>query len=76
MLCFLRRYVIGGRTGKREAALLLLIIVSGLTVWAVWGEASGKDMPSTFGLLMILWPFTIGALASAFGLEHIKGPGK
>lgn len=56
-----------GKTGKREAAWMLVGIALGLTVGAM---ADGEGMVTAMtAILMVLWPAAIAALAGAYKLE-------
>ncbi len=57
-----------GKSGKREASWALMLIAMVLTIYAMW---IGIEMVSAMtGVLCIIWPFAIGAMAGAYKLEH------
>lgn len=75
MLVHLLRFLgvaprIVGKSGKREAAWLVLAVAVALTVAAMW---VGVEMVSAMtALLMLIWPSAIGLLAAAYKLEFDK----
>ena len=62
MLRYLRKWVLGGNSDKREGAWLIFILVNTILVFAVWSESSGIDMPQTWAFLVIAWPSSVTAV--------------
>lgn len=59
--------VIGGRSGKREAAVLILLLwIALVAIAASTGSIFLQDLSKT-----VIYP-VLAALAGAFGLEHLK----
>ena len=55
------------KSGKREAAWALMVIVIALTVYAMW---IGIEMVYAMtAILMVLWPAAIAAMAAAYKLS-------
>lgn len=59
-----------GKTGKREAAWGLVFIALGVTIVVIYQGA--EMMSAAVGVLVILWPSAILAVAGAYKLEHDK----
>lgn len=69
MLSLFKRMVLGGRTGKREAAWFVLILWSAGAVYLFWKEAQGIEMANSFALLTAaLVPVGV-FFAGAYGME-------
>jgi hypothetical protein len=62
MLRFLRKWVLGGNSDKREGAWLIFIIINVILVFAVYRESAGSDMPQTWAFLIIAWPSSVTAV--------------
>ncbi len=60
----------GAKTGKREAAWTLVLIVFSLQVGAM---AAGTAMVQAMtAVLMLLWPSAVGAVLFVYKLQHDK----
>lgn len=59
-----------GKSGKREAAWGLIAIAMVVTVLVIMKGAA--MMSAAVGLLVVLWPSAILAVAGAYKLEHDK----
>lgn len=71
MISVLKKYVLGGRSGKREAGWLLFIIWFVSAVIVVVFDVLGNEMMNAYELLkMTFWP-VIGFLLSAYGMEWV-----
>lgn len=72
MMTLFRKYIIGGATGSREGAwlLVLLLVIAPVTAVVV-GDLMGKDMSVTSGLLMVLCPAVLTLWATAHGLQKL-----
>jgi len=66
-------HVLGGRSGKREAAWFMFIVVTGMVAFVVWAEYNGVAMPISQAILTIVWPATVLAVGAAHGIEHYGG---
>lgn len=66
-------HVLGGRSGKREAAWFMWGVVTGMVAFVVWAEFSGVAMPISQSILIVVWPTTVIAVATAHGIEHFGG---
>jgi alkyl sulfatase BDS1-like metallo-beta-lactamase superfamily hydrolase len=72
MMRLFREYVIGGKTGSREGAWFLTIVLVVLPVAAVVvGELFGREMGVSSGLLMILCPAVLTIWATSHGLQKM-----
>lgn len=72
MFNWILRYVIGGVTGKREIALLILGLWIWFTIYLLWREAMALEYELGLTVWKIYTPFCFATLAGAFGLEHWK----
>lgn len=78
MLVHLLRFLgvaprIAGKSGKREAAWLVLAVAVALTISAMW---LGVEMVSAMtAVLVVIWPTALALLAAAYKLEfdQVKG---
>lgn len=62
--------LIAGKSGKREAAWLVVGIAVGLTVAAMW---NGVEMVSAMtAILMLIWGAALGLIGAAYKLEFDK----
>lgn len=69
MLKLFGRFIIGGRSGKREQAWAVFLLWSCAFAWMFAKEASGVAMSGTQSILSAaLWPVLIN-LAAAHGME-------
>ena len=62
MLRVLRKWVLGGRSDKREGAWLIFLIINVILVFAVYKESNGSDMPQTWAFLIVAWPTSVTAV--------------
>lgn len=63
------RYVIGGRSGKREYAWAVFLLWAAAFVWVAVKEASGVSMEGSQAILSVsIYPVLI-SLAAAYGME-------
>lgn len=62
MFRMFRKWVLGGRSDKREAAWLIFFVVNLILIFAVWQESIGVDMPQTWAFLIIAWPASVTAV--------------
>jgi hypothetical protein len=67
--------VIGGKSGNRETAVFVFVVVTALVVWVIHREASGIAMPGAYGLLALGWPASIAGVVGAHALKHLKPDG-
>jgi len=69
MLKFFGRFVIGGRSGKREQAWAVFLLWCSAFAWVAVKEAAGIQMEGTQAILSVaLWPVIVN-LAAAHGME-------
>jgi len=66
-------YVLGGRSGKREAAWFMWIVVTGMVAFVVFCEYRGVAMPLAQSILIIVWPLAFAGVLAAHGIEHYGG---
>lgn len=72
MMRLFRQYIVGGRTGSREGAWLLVWVLVIVPLWAlIVGELRGIAMPVTSGVLMVVGPAVLTLWAIAHGLEKV-----
>tara|TARA_R100000773_G_scaffold43185_1_gene41275 strand:+ start:298 stop:543 length:246 start_codon:yes stop_codon:yes gene_type:complete len=69
MLKLFGRFVIGGRTGKREQAWAVFILWCAAFVWFAAKEAAGASLEGTQAILTLALPLVIGNLITAYGME-------
>lgn len=67
------RHILGGRSGKREAAWFMMFVVTGMVAFVVWAEFSGVAMPISQSILIVGWPLTVVGVLTAHGIEHFGG---
>ncbi|WP_420567828.1 hypothetical protein [Thalassovita sp.] len=72
MLKFFGRYMIGGRSGKREQAWAVFLLWCGAFGWMAAKEASGIPMDGTQSILSLAFPMVIANLALAHGMEWVS----
>lgn len=75
MLKHARRWVLGGRSDKREGAWLIFIIVNAILFYAVFKESRGLDMPQTWAFLIIAWPSSVTAVIGVH-VQHFHAQAK
>ena len=69
MLKLFGKFVIGGRSGKREQAWAVFLLWCAGFAWSAVKEASGVPMDGTQAILSVaLWPVIVN-LAAAYGME-------
>lgn len=69
MIALFKRFVIGGRSGKREAAWFLVIVWILAAGWFAWQELSGHSLPGVLAMLQTSATGVLAFLAMAYGLE-------
>ncbi|MDF3413299.1 hypothetical protein HKX54_02425 [Sulfitobacter sp. M57] len=69
MLKLFGRYVIGGRSGKREQAWALFVLWAVAFGWMMHREVQGVDLPNTTSVLSLALPLVVANLAIAHGME-------
>lgn len=69
MLKFFGRYIIGGRSGKREQAWFAFILWCIAFAWMMHREVQGIDLPNTTSLLALALPLVFANIAIAHGME-------
>jgi hypothetical protein len=69
MLKLFGKYVIGGRSGKREQAWAVFLLWCVAFGWSAYQEASGVSVQSTQGILSATVWAAIANLAAAHGIE-------
>lgn len=72
MLKHFGRFVIGGRSGKREQAWLVFLLWCGTFAWAVHRETAGAPLDGTMSILTSAFPLVIANLALAHGMEWVS----
>ncbi|MEP3892495.1 MAG: hypothetical protein ABJN52_00650 [Litorimonas sp.] len=72
MLKFFGRYLIGGRTGKREQAWAVFLLWCAAFGWAAVKEATGANLAGTQSILSLAFPLVIANLALAHGMEWVS----
>lgn len=73
MLKWFVRNVIGGKSGKREAAWAVFTLWCIAFGFAFRAEYVGKDITNIINLLTVALPFAVGFLAVAHGMEWWGG---
>lgn len=69
MINLLKRYVIGGRSGKRESGWLLVILWCLAAIGVVIAALLGRDVAMAVDMLKFTFYPIIAFLAGAYGLE-------
>ncbi len=72
MLKLFGKFVIGGRSGKREQAWAVFLLWCAAFVWAAHKEATGVDVQATQGILSATVWAAIANLATAHGIEALN----
>lgn len=72
MLKFFVRFVIGGRSGKREQAWAVFFLWCAAFAWTAAKEAAGVAMNGTQSILSLALPLVIANLALAHGMEWVS----
>ena len=72
MLRILRKYIVGGRTDKRESAWLVFIAWAIAFVWAAHKEAAGFSVAGTQAILSAAMIPVIALVAVAHGMEWVS----
>jgi hypothetical protein len=62
MFRFFRKWILGGKSDKREGAWLIFFIVNSILLFAVRSESLGIDMPQTWAFLIVAWPASVAAV--------------
>lgn len=73
MLKLFVRYVLGGRSGKREAAWFVFFVAAGVTAFVVFAEYNGVPMPISQSILIVVLPTSVIGVLTAHGIEHFGG---
>lgn len=70
MMTLFRKLVIGGDSGSREGAWLLVLVLVIAPFWTILlSEAAGKETAAASALLMIIGPAVLTLWAVAHGLQ-------
>jgi peptidoglycan/LPS O-acetylase OafA/YrhL len=69
MISALKKYVIGGRSGKREAGWLLMLLWLIAAVFIVVLDVFGYDMEKPYDLIEFTFYPVIAFLFGAYGME-------
>lgn len=72
MLKFFGRFIIGGRSGKREQAWAVFLLWCFAFAWMAANEAAGVAMDGTQSILSLAFPMVIANLALAHGMEWVS----
>lgn len=72
MLKFFGRFIIGGRSGKREQAWAVFLLWCAAFAWMAAKEAGGLAMDGTQSILSLAFPMVIANLALAHGMEWVS----
>lgn len=72
MLKFFGRFIIGGRSGKREQAWAVFLLWCVAFGWMATNEAAGTAMDATQSILSLAFPMVIANLALAHGMEWVS----
>lgn len=75
MFRMFRKWVLGGRSDKREAAWLVFFVVNLILIFAVRQESIGVDMPQTWAFLIIAWPASVTAVIGVH-VQHFHAQAK
>lgn len=72
MIELVKRLLIGGRTGKRELAVLILILwVSGF-IWTTWAEIAGRQVAGAQSILSATALPVLMWVALAYGMQWVS----
>lgn len=72
MLKFFGRFVIGGRSGKREQAWAVFLLWCVAFGWMAAKEAEGIQLTGMQSILSLAFPMVIANLALAHGMEWVS----
>ncbi|QBR35773.1 hypothetical protein ETW23_06060 [Leisingera sp. NJS201] len=72
MLKFFGRFIIGGRSGKREQAWAVFLLWCFAFAWMAAKEAAGVAVDGTQSILSLAFPMVIANLALAHGMEWVS----
>ena len=72
MLKSFTKYIIGGRSGKREAAWFVFLLWSIAFGWSAWREAHGFPVSGVQSMLTTAMPFVLGFLLSVHGMDWVS----
>jgi len=73
MLRLFVKHVLGGRSGKREAAWFVFFVSMGITMFVVFAEWRGVPMPVSQSILIVVLPTAVIGVLTAHGIEHFGG---
>lgn len=76
MIRLFTRYIIGGRTGKREQAWAVFLLWCGAFLYFMTKEAGGAELPGSQAILSLAFPFVTTNLALAYGAEWVSAQSK
>lgn len=76
MLRLFGKFVIGGRSGKREQSWAVFLLWCVAFGWTAVKESSGAPMDGTQGILGATVWAVIANLAAAYGMESINSQSK
>ncbi len=76
MLKLFGRFVIGGRSGKREQAWAVVLLWCIAFGWFASKEAAGASLDGTQAILTLALPLVIGNLTAAHGMEWVSSQTK
>lgn len=69
MFNYVLKYVIGGRSGKRESALMAWLFWVGWTIWLTVAESGDQTVTQAVGMWNVATPLVWSWLGAAFGFE-------
>lgn len=72
MLKLFTRYVIGGRSGKREACWVPFFLWACVFVWTVNSETQAIDMAATQEILRATFFPVMAFIVTAYGMEWVN----
>lgn len=72
MLKFVTKYIIGGRSGKREAAWFVFLLWAIAFAWSAWREAHGFPVTGVQSILTAALPFVLGFVLSVHGMDWVS----
>lgn len=72
MLKLFGRFIIGGRSGKREQAWAVFLLWCIAFGWMASKEVSGMGVNGTQSILSLAFPMVIANLALAHGMEWVS----
>ena len=72
MLKFFGRFIIGGRSGKREQAWAVFLLWCAAFGWMAMKEAAGAALDGTQSILSLAFPMVIANMALAHGMEWVS----